>query len=176
MLFPPQIFRLLFRQAFLKIFTLLLLCLPVSVLAQAEISEKFFCKAQNRILTDDDFVRLALGRELEIMRDSLMRNGFVYRHFGVPLEGYEISSVDEFLETNPSCCRVVRDPKHMRRRSTSWLMRLDDWLDGEQILTLLLIPSNTVGEPMVSIDYYTDECGEINYDRSYTISIFHFTE
>jgi len=154
----------------------LFLNLPNMLNAQADIDEKFFCDAQDRILTDDDFVRLALGRELEIMRDSLTRNGYVYRRLGVSLEGYEISSVDEFLETNPSCCRVVRDPKHMRRRSASWLMRLEDWLDGEQILTLLLIPSSTVGEPMVSIDYYTDECGEINYDRSYTISIFHFTE
>jgi hypothetical protein len=110
--------------------------------AQADIDEKFFWDAQDRILTDDYFVRLAWGRELEIMRDSLTRNGYVYRRLGVSLEGYEISSVDEFLETNLSCCRVVRDPKYMRRRSTSWLMRLEDWLD----------------------------------DRSYTISIFHFTE
>ena len=150
---------------------LMIFLLPFAVSAQ-EYDSKFFCNAQDRILTNDDFVRLALGRELEIMQDRLMRNGYVYSRFGVSLEGYEIGSVDEFLQKNPNCCRVVRDPKNMRRQSTSWLMRLDDWLDGEQILTLLLIPSDTVGEPMVSVRYYTDECGAINYDRSYTISNF----
>lgn len=149
---------------------------PVAGLVLVDIDPEFYCGEQARYLSDEDFIRIAINNEIELIRDSLVRNGYVYRRFQVPLEGYEISSLDEFLEANPGCCRVVRDPKSMRRRSTSWLMRLEDWLDGEMVQTNLLIPSDTAGEPMVLVRYFTDECGNINYDRSYTISNLRYTE
>lgn len=140
-----------------------------AVFAQADIDERFFCDAQDRLLTDEDFVRLALGYELQKMRAE-------YPFDTALPEGYEIRSVDGFLELNPDSYTIDRDPKNMRNQSTSWLARFEDWLDGEQIAIWILVPASTSGEPMLFLTYFVDECGEINLDRSFRITNDFITE
>lgn len=119
---------------------------------------KYFCHDAGGFLTDDDFVRLTLGYELQKKRDN-------YRSDPSLPEGYEIGSVDEFLKQHPDCCSVERGSSYMRR---GWLER---WIDGEQVAVWIVIPSTTVGERMLNLTYFTNQCGEMNEDRSFGFSV-----
>lgn len=132
--------------------------------------QKFYCDAQKRFLSDEAFVRLALRSELERQPVGYYRPG------ATQPERYEIGPVDVFLKNNPDGFHVVRDPKNMRNQGRSWMARLEDWLDGEQIAIYIFVPSDTVGEPKLVLSYYTDECGTINGGRGYRISNDHITE
>jgi hypothetical protein len=52
-----------------------------------------YCAAQNRVLSDDELLRLAVLRELD----------------QIDIDGSE-GSISNFLSSNPNCCRVNRDP------------------------------------------------------------------
>jgi len=153
----------------LKVLSVALIALAFLAYAQERYEPEFYCDAQDRLLSDADFVQLALAYELE-KRDS------GYRHDNALPEGYQIVSGDKFLKKNPSSYNIVRDPKNMRNQSKSWLARFEDWLDGEQIAIWLIIPSDTIGEPKLLLAYFTNECGEMNRDRHYRISKHHITE
>lgn len=137
--------------------------------AQDTYDPKFYCDEQERFLSDEEFVRLALGYELEKQQAG-------YRHDTTPPEGYEIGSVDAFLENNPDGFNVERDPKAWRNQGRSWMARLEDWLDGEQVIISILLPSETIGESKLILFYLTDECGTINDDRFFSISNHYITE
>jgi hypothetical protein len=108
---------------------------------------------------------LALGYELQEPQK--------YSYAGVDYtERYEIGSVESFLKNNPDGFDVYRDPKHMRNQGRSLMARLEGWLDGEQIEIWISVPSNTAGEPMLLITYFTDECGRRNFPRSHRVSNF----
>jgi len=153
----------------MKIFlTISLLYFPAVLVAQENEyfrpfgDPKFFCDAQERHLSDEEFVRLALGYELEKRQAG-------YLNDTNPPDGYEIGSVDRFLDANPGSYSVERDPKYRRDGGGfgSWLNR---WINGENVAIWILIPSNTVGEPKLSLTYFVDECGEINGDRRFRLS------
>jgi hypothetical protein len=151
-----------------------LLIFPLSAAAQenAEVrpyyDPKFYCDAQERFLSDEDFVRLALRYELEKQQAG-------YPYDAKPPDGYEIGSEDEFLAQNSDSYSVERDPKNMRNGGGlgGWIER---WFNGEQIAISILLPSGTVGEPKLVLIYFTDECGTKNMDRTYWISNHYMTE